>query len=171
MDDLVSIPDLGNALIKLHNFDVELAERADLVIYSHRDLRDAIASMQRMFNVAPKLEIAEHLISQDAKWRKVADYVMRYEDFLVCPENILSGLCDLFGIKDLDISSINAKLNALSFDSSGEKNIRYNYQNLYHQGHVTNGKEGAWKGQLSEDFVALLERNYGDWFVSNGYVI
>ena len=50
------LPKRRRLLLKVHEFDPFLAKKARLVLYSYRDLRDALASCRRKFDIEPSLE-------------------------------------------------------------------------------------------------------------------
>lgn len=79
-------------LVKLHEWDGALAGQADFVVWSYRDLRDAMASQHRKFGGALSLQFADYLVRQDARWSARADHVMRYEDMLAQPRHELQRL-------------------------------------------------------------------------------
>ena len=60
-------------LIKLHKFDQELAESADLVIHSIRDIDEVRKSMERVGMVITEDRMIEHLEDSE-KWEKIANH-------------------------------------------------------------------------------------------------
>ena len=159
----------SNALVKIHNFDEKLTTESDLIFYSYRDLRDAIASAYRKFNRKPSLDYATFLIEQDAMWKAKASFVMRYESMLADPQLIIAEVSKTLNINDVSADNVIQKVNALSYNSSGDKNGTYNKSNLYHQGHKTNGAYRSWEDGLDESLANRIYLEFESWFESNQY--
>ncbi len=69
-------------LVKLHDPDAMLAEKADLVLTGRRDLRDIAASIQRMKWVDSEealLAFLDAVVAQHDFWSPRAQYEMVYE--------------------------------------------------------------------------------------------
>lgn len=158
-------------LLKLHEFDDELVRAACVIVYSVRDLRDALASAQRKFGRAPSLAQARRLVEQDRRWSAAADYVMRYEAMIAEPGRTLDALADALGLETGDVEALQATLEGLDYRSSEDGNGRYNTVNLLHAGHVTDGRPGGWRDQLEPALVKALEAEFANWFADNGYTI
>ena len=72
VDVLKEIPSKPLMLIKIHDYVEELASQAAIILYSYRDIRDAIASQVRKWGVKPTLEIADHIVYQHSTWMGIA---------------------------------------------------------------------------------------------------
>jgi hypothetical protein len=83
VDDIEKLPDAPVCIVKLHDFEAQLASRANCVVYSYRDVRDAVASMARKSQTELTAELARHVIHQHECWLSVASYVLRYEDMVL----------------------------------------------------------------------------------------
>jgi hypothetical protein len=156
-------------VIKVHNYDEIIAEKSDLIFYSYRDLRDVLASLKRKFDTKPSFDLAESLIKRDQIWRDVANYSMRYENMLLDKENEIESIAYCLGINDVNPELVLSQINNLSYESSGQKNKIYHKDNLFHKGHITDGREGSWSKELSAEFVAELVINHKEWFNENNY--
>ncbi len=86
------IPEKEYNAIKIHDFNPEIVERADVIVYSYRDIRDAMASAWRTFGNPPSLESADYLIRMHEKWVEVADLVVPYESILNEKNSVIAKL-------------------------------------------------------------------------------
>ena len=76
LDDQAHLSEARYRLLKVHEFDGDLAEKSNRIFYSYRDIRDVVASSKRKFNYEPSIGMVDHLIATHARWEVVADYVM-----------------------------------------------------------------------------------------------
>lgn len=167
--DFESFKNHDTVIVKTHAFSEKAASAAALIVYSYRDVRDAVASMKRKFKATPNLELATQLIEQDALWRKHAAFVMRYEDFLAAPEKIVEGLAARIGVKGVDAAQLVQALGGLSYEGGKAQNGVYDRENLLHQGHITDGRHGSYRETLSPELVAAIEDRHRIWLEDNGY--
>ncbi|QDT61735.1 Sulfotransferase domain protein [Stieleria bergensis] len=167
--DFKKLPTQGSCLIKLHEFDAEIAESADVILYSYRDIRDATASPVRKFNKAATLDMVDQFVREHGQWAAKANYVMRYEDMLVEKETIVQQVATTLGIAEIDPAVITASVEALAYESKGKKRKTYHKQNLYHRNHITDGRHGSWQGVLSDEFVEAIEQRHAEWLHEHGY--
>ena len=135
--DLRRIPKKQVLLIKLHEFDPGLLAHASKIIYSNRDIKEALESSQRKFGDAPNPRRAATFAQLDEQWTHVADYVMNFESMLANKENILEHLSKALDVTDYDAQAILKEMENLSYASEGPKNENYHEVNLFHQGHRT----------------------------------
>ena len=169
IEDLKRIPSTPIILVKTHEYVPDLAEKAQFILYSYRDIRDVIASLYRKFNVSPTVEGAAANIAQYEKWRMCADFVMKYEDMKRSPESVVKNLAEKLGYPNINPSFIISKLNEMSYETEGKKNSAYHLSNLYHKGHITDGRHGSWESTLDQGLIEQLELNFRDWLETNGY--
>jgi len=160
-------------LLKIHGFSQNILDLVlpEIILYSYRDLRDALASIKRIWKREPSMELANMLIQNDSQWRKHADFIMRYESMIENREGILLKLSNFLGIDDADIHGIIAKIDALRYEDSGGKKPQYHMENLLYEGHITDGRHGSWKGFLDEKLLDQIERKYREWFIQNNYPV
>ena len=166
VDDIPWKDSSANFLVKVHVPIDELYKKADLVFYSYRDLRDVLASHERKFATYPTVELANTFLKSDK-----SNYSMKYESMMAFPEKVIEAVCDVLQLQDIDFTEVLNQVNQLNYQADGDKNDRYHKANLYHSGHITNGHEGSWKGQLSDSLIRELESLYGDWFIKHQYLI
>jgi hypothetical protein len=155
-------------LLKIHDFDESWSKQSSLILYSFRDVRDVLASMNRKFGVTPTFQRAKKFIENDVKWRSVSLYNLRYETMLGAPKSIIEDLSGVLAIA-CDSDAILSKLNSLDYNDSGPKNDRYHMTNLLHKNHITDGRPGSWKNSLDETVVKEIEQTFRGWFLENDY--
>lgn len=171
--DLSILPEKRIMLIKIHDFNEHLL-RLDLpkiVLYSFRDIRDALASSKRIWSQEPSMELADRLIHNDCQWRKYADFIMRYESMMNDQYATLCQLADILNIHDVTLQAIISQIEALRYENTGSRNPIYHMENLLHKGHITDGRHGSWKGVLDEKLLDQIERKYREWFIRNNYPV
>lgn len=170
IDDLDTPQEKRPALIKLHTENKGLADAADLIFYSFRDIRDALASMKRKFGHTPTLALASHLIEADTFWKQRASFVMKYELMIESPIQTVESILNFLCIEGVNPNSLLSELNSIDFESCPSENALYNKVNLYHKGHITNGGVGVWNEDLDKGFVTELESEFRWWFKENGFI-
>lgn len=171
IDDFVEISSCESKLIKVHNYSQALVDKADYIFYSFRDLRDVLASLKRKFNNNPTAEAARNLVDSYNHWQGVAVYSICYEHMLNNQLIEIANIAKCLNISDVEPTIVLNQLTELSFESKGTRNDVYHKENLFHKGHITNGKIGDWHNELAADFVEQLTKEHEDWFRVNGYVV
>lgn len=179
--DWEKLPKKRYMLIKVHSFSPDLVNASTAIFYSYRDIRDAIASQQRKFGGIPDLGWANHYVKLHEDWMQVADYALKYEDMLEDKERIIRAMIDALHHKGIiaytssDHETLPAaiidELDTLKYESEGDRNAMYNEKNLFHKGHITDGRYGAWKDSLDPALAAEIAKTYAEWFEKYGYPI
>lgn len=170
--DLSKLPMKKIMLLKIHwfsqkNLDLVLPE---IILYSYRDIRDALASIKRIWNHEPSLELADRLIESDQQWRSHAHFIMRYESMMSDREGTLLALSDILKINgDINIQEILAEIDALKYENQGDKKPSYHMANLLYKNHITDGRHGSWKGILDEKLLEQIQEKYRGWLIQNDY--
>lgn len=167
--DWRKLPKRRYMLLKIHGYNETLVNQSESIVYSYRDIRDVMASRLRKFGRAPSIEFADSLIRQYEQWMGVAEIVMRYESMLIDKESIINQLARLLDLQDIDSETLLERMRHLSYESPGSKSAVYHSTNLYHKGHITDGRPGSWKGILDVDFVKQVEERHLKWFEQCGY--
>ncbi|MDT8386623.1 MAG: hypothetical protein RQ736_03870 [Thiogranum sp.] len=179
--DLNKLPQKNYMLIKVHEFNDDLASASTAMFYSYRDIRDVIASVARKFGGIPSLEEAGKYIESHENWIQAADLTVKYESMLHDKESIIVDIVNALNAKQtlpfqcgedvLNAEEIVKEIETLDFNSSGSRNIHYNEMNLYHKRHITDGRHGAWKEYLDAKLVSCITDKYQWWFEKYGYDI
>lgn len=168
IDDFDKTATPKNMLIKIHDYNQTWSQKASIVFYSYRDIRDAIVSFSRKFGIKPSLSMAQRLITNDRQWRFISAYNMRYESMLSDPLSIIEAISELIGVKP-DSRHLLSKLNMLDYNNEGPKNDQYHLINLLHKNHKTNGRHGSWKEYINKELLIQIENEFKQWFDLNGY--
>lgn len=153
-------------LLKVHGRNEELLERADVILYSYRDIRDVLASLHRKWKREPTMEEAEGLVNDCNFFEPRANYVMRYENMIVDPETEVAKIADALQI-DIKVKKILKQLGKIKEQPTPGK--PYNTTNLYHRNHVTDGRHMSFHEHLTGEFVAEVEDRFGQWLKNHGY--
>jgi hypothetical protein len=169
--DLYALERKRRMIVKIHDYSDKLCrlEVPKIVLYSYRDLRDALASAKRKWGQNPSIELADHYIKNDIKWQKNSDFIMRYEEMIKNPHAILSRLSDFLSLPGIDVTKIISQINDLSYEGPGKKNQTYNMINLLHKGHITDGRHGTWENFIDKELAEQIMEKYRDWFAQNNY--
>ena len=156
-------------LIKMHTYDPAYVERAHRIVYSYRDIRDVMASNYRKFGFKPSMETADFLLRQHEQWISAARYVMRYETMLEGKEEVIAQVAHALDMEGINPRAFAVELDALQYENPGPKNENYHRINLYHRGHITDGRHGSWKDIIDKSLLDRIVDKYRDWFSQNGY--
>jgi hypothetical protein len=170
--DLSILPQKKIMLIKIHDFNEKILhlDLPKIILYSYRDVRDALASSKRKWNQEPSLELADRLIQNDQQWRRHAHFIMRYESMISDQQGTLLELSNMLNINDNgNLQEIIAAIDALKYENAGNKNPLYHMENLLHKGHITDGRHGSWKGILDDSLLEQIQAKYREWFIQNNY--
>ncbi|CAD5951812.1 hypothetical protein PCC9214_02603 [Planktothrix tepida] len=163
------IPEKEYTLIKIHDFVQSIADQATLIVYSYRDIRDAMASNWRAFGDSPTVEFADYLIQMHEQWINVADLVVPYHRILTGKNSIIEELAQLCAVGSVNASAIVDEIDNLSYESEGDRDEVHHKTNLFHSNHITDGRNGYWVNYLDPDLVQQIEMKYRDWFEKYGY--
>jgi len=169
--DWNDLPERKHTLIKVHEFDGQLVDRAKFIFYSYRDIRDSIASSFRKFGTEPSVKLADHYIRMYEQWTSVANMVVPYEDIVSKKQEIICNLGKMLGVTSFNASAIQHQINNMCYEGDGNKNDVYNYVNLFHKGHITDGGHGTWANFIDSDLVKQIEVFHREWFERCGYSV
>ena len=162
-------------VIKVHSPLQALTINPDKIVTCFRDLRDVVASLNRMKWAADTSQdtLAETLdsyIATLAHWRKRSDFTMRYEDMRADPIAMLQHLNAAleFQLTPEELAAAFTKLSAIEPPSGDPAGTAANFDpdSLLHQGHI-GGDGGA---PLSVEAKAFIEDRYAAWLQDHGYI-
>ncbi len=169
--DIKTIPRRRHMLIKTHAYNSTMIDWSTFILYSYRDIRDVVASLSRKYGILPSIESADQLVSSYHKWVKIADFVVPYDAILGDKELIVNSLAEKLAIRNFNPSQIVQEIAGMSYDSEGRKNEHYHEVNLYHQGHMTDGRVKSWDGHVDPELICKIEYNHQDWFENCGFPV
>jgi hypothetical protein len=167
--DFATLPKKPLLLLKVHDYSSLLARHAQIVLYSFRDIRDALASSKRKFGTAPTIELARRWIEQDRRWRARADFILRYESMMADPETAIQQLARTLQCPLKNPHAILQQVQQLSTAQPDGTNSSYNKATLLHPGHITDGRHGSWEEWLDPELVQRIEKEFAGWLSDNEY--
>jgi hypothetical protein len=157
-------------LVKTHGFEGPLARSADVILYSFRDVRDVVASVDRVWGRPPTMAMVHNFLYDDRRWRRRAHLNIRYEDMIRDQTGTAARVMGRLGMPEGDAARIVERVGMLRPpDRAAIGSGRHSLETLLHPGHITDGRAESWRGQLDPTFVARIERAYGAWLEANGY--
>lgn len=166
----------ANCVIKLHRPDEELTALSPVIVTSHRDLRDVVASHYRAFGghetpVSASV-ILDPILESYTYWSERAVYDMNYELMIADRQAELARLSTALELApELDFVAIAAEIEALAFNPVHQAPGGYDTVTMLFDGHITNGQHGSWTGTLSAEEIAEIEALYGSWLTAHGYEV
>lgn len=170
ISDFNSFKDHDVVILKIHYFEPVIANNATTILYSYRDIRDALASFKRKFGNEPSIEQARKLIHNDKKWREKASFIMKYEDMIAAQEKTLEKIAGFLGITNANPIQIIQDINNMTYEKGEKRNDVYNMENLLHKNHITDGRHGSWDGYVQKELITQIENELKDWLQFNGYI-
>ena len=159
-------------VVKVHRFEDEVLEVAQVVLTSIRDPRDIAASAVRRGLVegtpdAVAAFVAEAVLDGFERWRPHAAMVLRYEDLRAGGgRELLRRLLEVLaphGTRGVSLDVLEQQLDALR---PGES---YDRETLLWPNHLTDGRVHGYRDTLSEEAIARIESRFGEWMHANGY--
>jgi hypothetical protein len=166
--DWATLPKKMWLLLKVHDYDPYLVENARIILYSFRDLRDALASSKRKFGTEPTMAQSRHWLEADRQWRQQASFVLRYESMLTDATSLITDLTAALQLPEVDSQETLAQIARINTPNGGDA---YDPETLLHPDHITDGRHGTWQDWLAPEFVRQIEEEFRDWFEENGYSV
>jgi len=167
-----------NSVIKVHSFDEDLAARnGTIVLTSHRDLRDIVASLDRKFKTGFALALLRETLESHTQWSKVAKLDLHYEDLLVDRVLQVKKVAEVLQLPgsilgQLPYDSLLAEIDFERFSETRKHSLLpHDLTNLLHDGHITDGRHGSWKGYVPAAIVQDIEDEFRPWLEARGYPI
>ena len=170
--DWARLPRRPSMLLKVHDHDPFLARHARVILYSYRDIRDALASSKRKFQTEPTLELARHWLASDQQWRARAAFTLRYESMIADPVQAVAELAQALRLPHVNPELIQRQLMEVDYQplrATGP--AEYDGETLLHPGHISDGRHGTWNQWLSPMLTRQLEVECGEWLTNNDYPV
>jgi len=164
-----------NSLVKIHEFSSELASPGNVILTAHRDLRDVAASLCRKYNFSFELQPLRDTVRAHAQWARLAPYDLHYENLHQDKLRELRAVAENMRLPDaivaaLPYQAILEKIDRLEFSKDRSAGRHFDSVTLLHPGHFTDGRHGSWNQTLPVDFVRAIEKEFGPWLTSRGYL-
>lgn len=156
----------GIFLLKTHEYRDDVAELADFIFTTKRDLRDTVASaVRRQFPLCDRLSPVEYGKYNRQLWEiwsVKGNYEFQYERYIQGPIEVLSDVLNRVGLEGCDANSIYREINNLPTD-------KYDVT-LLSPTHITDPERKlTYRDTLTPEQVALINRNNSRWLGVHGY--
>lgn len=158
-------------VIKLHGYLDSFHRKADFIFTPRRDMRDAVASAIRIKGIpntrAAVEAYADKIIRlHHGAWREHSDYEIPYELVIWNKRPHLVNIASVLGI-DVDIDRVLEKIDAIKGNGTEDG---YDNETIMLHNHITDGRVGSFRDQLSAETVEFLNEKYSEWLCRYGYL-
>lgn len=166
----------GIILAKCHHFNHEIAEAADIVVYSYRDLRTAAVSSYRKFNLAYNHGVIHSWVLAESSWRQRADIELRYEVLASNPVNGIELLRDLLKEKTAGIALLTCDNEQIArrvdeaFTVNKKVEIMYDPVTMIWPNHRTFQPDPQQLNDEEKEIYHHVEIEFRDWLDERGYI-
>ncbi|MGD9212478.1 MAG: sulfotransferase [Desulfobacteraceae bacterium] len=156
-------------LIKIHEMRDDVAQVANVVLTTRRDLRDTVASaVRRQFPLLKKIgspvEYAKYNRSLHDAWNSISDYQFVYEKFIINPIDCIHTIAQLVDIDSVDAEKIYDQVSHLPQDDYDTT--------LLSPSHITDPERKlTYKDSLDKKIIAEIENHNSNWLKEYGYTI
>jgi hypothetical protein len=164
----VTEPVQPTVLLKVHDWHLDLAHRAEVVLISHRDLRAVARSLAGMGWLWPEGSALDHLdslVRTQAQWSTVSSLDLRYEtmiqDWPTTAAQIASAI--QIDLPRAELETIARQVATMPTEVPADR--KYNPVTLLHRGHRREDR-GDYDFLLIE---AEIHRRFSDWQEAHGY--
>lgn len=147
----------GMSVVRILEHQPALANEADVVVLVVRDLRDAVVSLQRAFNLAADGRSAGFLVHHLTAWEREADLVVRWEEIASLPLAVLTKVAGRLGLTQQVTAAFSQSLVKAWSKATLAMGAR----------HVG---VGDYRHSLKTEQVAEIERHGGAWMVGHNQV-
>ena len=167
----------GLVLAKCHHFDRALAEAADLVVYSYRDLRAAAVSYHRKFGSPCTREQLDNWVEAERAWLPHADVVLRYEDVEREPAGGVGRLRAALDAADAGLELVSAPDEQIvsrventfrTIETSPD--VAYDASTMILPRHRTFQPAAQALPEMERSLYQRVEKDFAHWLLSHGYL-
>ncbi|BEP95506.1 hypothetical protein GmRootA79_38900 [Acidovorax sp. A79] len=166
-----------NILAKCHHYSETLADAADCIIYSYRDIRTAAVSYFRKFSSDCDLGQLNAWVQAGSAWMRVADAVLRYEQVERNPENAMQQLRQLLGKKyGTEVLSLDSdevllsRIDASFVQRQAVESIDYDAQTMILPAHRTFQPAPDDLNAAEKTLYQRIEREFTPWLAEHFYM-
>lgn len=162
-------------LIKVHNQNDKLANEADVILTSHRDPRDIIASMLSaggsISDRHTALWLLQNCRSAYEFWAPLSEIDFAYMDIIHNDEECVRRIAVALNVElsEATIQRIVKELRHIPNNRYPDE--KHDPEFLTHVNHHTDGRDGLWKDQLPAAVVQSTLSEHRDWIEKLGYSI
>lgn len=164
-------------LAKCHHFSDGLADSADFVVYSFRDVRSAAVSYFRKFASPCPANQIEGWVRAGRRWIPIADVVLKYEDSEKRPTEAISqirrALAHKFGEQVVSIDDdevIRNRIDAAFDRRQAAEKIEYDSESMILPLHRTYQPPADQLDAVDRALYNRVESEFSSWLLDNGYI-
>jgi len=174
-DEAVFTREHGMVIGKCHHFSPTLAEAADIVVYSYRDLRTAAVSAYRKFGATGSREQLDTWIAVERLWLLHSDLVLRYENVEADPRKGLRQISDLLTGRGVAIApesgdAILSRVDAAFSRREKASGPGFDARTLVLAGHRTFQPPVDALPEEERAMYRRVEEQFAGWLHSHGYM-
>lgn len=166
-----------DVLAKCHHYSDVLANAADCIIYSYRDIRTAAVSFFRKFSSDCTTGLLDAWVQAGVGWMQVADITLRYEQVERDPLGALKRLRGVLGTKygARDLSKENdevllSRVDASFFQRQTVEKISYDAQTMILPAHRTFQPPPEDLDEVEKALYLRIEHEFAPWLAEHLYV-
>ncbi|MCJ2047474.1 hypothetical protein MKK58_23460 [Methylobacterium sp. J-078] len=168
VDDLPSSSDDHDTLVKLHEPHEGWAQRADIVLTCHRDLRDVFVSLRGMGWVtdAKAVETSIAVRSNHEYWSSRATLDLPYARIVTEPLAVVREVLDAIN-SSADAEEIARAVETIHVPAASGA---FDATTLLHGGHRQSGVVGRYEQELDPDIADAIVAANAVWMADHGYL-
>ncbi|WP_448676362.1 FkbM family methyltransferase [Delftia acidovorans] len=164
-------------LAKCHHYSRALANDADFIIYSYRDIRTAAVSSFRKFSSDCSTGQLNAWVQSGRNWAQVADVSLRYEQVEIDPLGTLQRLRRMlgskFGVERLSQERdevLLSRVDASFVQRQSAEKIDYDAQTMILPAHRTFQPPPEDLDEVEKALYLRVQHEFGPWLVEHFYV-
>lgn len=166
----------GVCIAKCHHYSKALADNADFIIYSYRDIRAAAVSCHRKFNSKYSYGFIASWIDAQKAWMNYADISLQYEDLVNNEEEGLIKIIDVIrrkkpGLKLYEDSQAVRQQVEKSFQGKQTTDeVNYSIDSMILPGHRTFQPEPENLAEVDKQIYDQVQAEFSTWLRQYGYI-
>lgn len=164
-------------LAKCHHFSAQLAQAADIVVYSYRDMRAAAVSYHRKFGSACSREQLDNWVEAERLWLPFADLVLRYEEIERRPLEAVAGLRQLLAasagaieVSALSDAHILERVDTAFEEIQNTPRIAFDASTMILPAHRTFQPDAESLPPREKAIYDRVECDFALWLATHGYI-
>ena len=167
IDDISELPE-ETALIKIHEWHPELAERANVVLTCHRDLREvarSLAAIGWLRTGSEAFEQIDNIVRNQTQWKVVAALDIGYENMIRDWNATVAKLASVLGVDEscANFDAIAREVSEMSGPTAFIHGRRYDPITLMHRNHKSG--ENVQYSEIEKE----IHQRFLRWQLEHGY--
>jgi FkbM family methyltransferase len=167
----------GDVLAKCHHYSQILADAADLIVYSYRDIRSAAVSYHRKFESSCSVGQLDAWVQSGRAWLPLAQIVLRYESVESLPLETIGRLraliAEKFGVGMLVNATDEEVMGRVDAEFAHRQDpavIEYDHTTMITPGHRTFQPPPSALNESDKALYQRVEKEFTDWLADYGYL-